>query len=546
MDANEAASDHADAVDQPFAYVVSLGSRCVVARFLRDQGLRNFAGPFDWVYSSAAMIRHCLKEDLKTFLDPDCIVPAGKAVGHSFYGKMLGRRVVFPHHKPDEEEDRNHFLRSAKRLRQVLASPERKLFVLAHLVKSRKDLERLKAEEGPQKGSPPESSGVLELERLFQDLKQLSVENFELLAVHIVESSAQRGSAQMPSLGPPRLLRDSGPGRERLLVHEMHCRGDCTGIYFKVEEDESALRSIIVGTGNARRRFNLLPDPLPPHRGCPDGRRKKKMGDVPPAGSDRASAGGGGSSGSRTSFKAKFKSLVANAEAEPQIANAASGNQAAEVLSKVRRRIVSKRPMEPSDGGNDLETSMRPKRQQLAHEVEAPVFVEDSLDPLDSSEAVGEDASDDDRVLRQIAELGQDGEVDIELELEQLAADSEEALQLAVASARAEAVSAASSLSPFDGALRMALEASVVDFEADARRRREADLGQRALDALGVRNGSNGFVAPVVPGTSPPAAAADDLTLQRRGQLMQLGFSSQKSEEAARRCSTVEACVEWI
>ena len=34
-------------VTEPFRYAVSLGSRCLVARLLRDNGLRRWAGPLD-------------------------------------------------------------------------------------------------------------------------------------------------------------------------------------------------------------------------------------------------------------------------------------------------------------------------------------------------------------------------------------------------------------------------------------------------------------------------------------------------------------------
>ena len=36
--------------------------------------LRKYAGPFDWLYSSADMIRHCLEDGFRAFLDRDQLI----------------------------------------------------------------------------------------------------------------------------------------------------------------------------------------------------------------------------------------------------------------------------------------------------------------------------------------------------------------------------------------------------------------------------------------------------------------------------------------
>ena len=158
----------------------------------------------DWVYSSAEMVRHCFANDFEDFLDVSRIVPAGASVsfagsarwsecatgvlvigvpiffrgktwGHATYGKMLNRRVVFPHHDPGGKE-RQHFVRCAERLLHVLAQPGRKLFVIVHIVRSRGSLQ-----SGTVQGNSEQVG------QLYEQLCQRGVRDFELLAVHLVE-----------------------------------------------------------------------------------------------------------------------------------------------------------------------------------------------------------------------------------------------------------------------------------------------------------------------------------------------------------------------
>ena len=60
---------------QPFEHVISLGSSCAIALFLRQQRLRVHAGPFDWIFSSARMVAACLDDDFACFLDPAQYAP---------------------------------------------------------------------------------------------------------------------------------------------------------------------------------------------------------------------------------------------------------------------------------------------------------------------------------------------------------------------------------------------------------------------------------------------------------------------------------------
>ena len=50
--------------------VISLGLHCAPAMILKKTGLRRFSTPFDWTFSTPAMVRHCLEDGFRTFLDP--------------------------------------------------------------------------------------------------------------------------------------------------------------------------------------------------------------------------------------------------------------------------------------------------------------------------------------------------------------------------------------------------------------------------------------------------------------------------------------------
>lgn len=235
-----------------------------------NEELRRYAGPFDWIYSSAEMVRHCLEDNFVTLLDPFQVVKAGASWGHRMYAKMLGRCVVWPHHDP-KSKDRCHFTRSCERFRRVLLCPERKLFVFASLVKSQKELEIVRSADSA-------GNSNAEVLRLFEHMRRHGVQNFEIVAVQVVESNVGESRHHIPQVRP---VRDTGPGSERLIVYELHCKGKCTGIYFKEKADEEALRRLLRGgtDGLPVRHFNLLPDPLPPSIGE---RRRGRMGDPAP------------------------------------------------------------------------------------------------------------------------------------------------------------------------------------------------------------------------------------------------------------------------
>jgi hypothetical protein len=81
---------------------VSIGPYCETSMILDQQGLRRHAYPFDFIFSSLAIVRHCIGDAFATFLDKsqyrqgDTIMQAR----HAFYcsDAFLGTPVLYKHH----------------------------------------------------------------------------------------------------------------------------------------------------------------------------------------------------------------------------------------------------------------------------------------------------------------------------------------------------------------------------------------------------------------------------------------------------------------
>lgn len=212
------------------------------------------------------MVKDCFENDFKKFLDRSQVVRSGVQWGHKHYSKMLGRGIIWPHHEP-RVKDRILFERAVTRLRQIVASSERKLLILAQVMDSARDLGK--------------SSSTEDAQKLFDYLRKTrSIKNFHLLVINVVKENASlAGKSPLVRLGVT-----GGSSAETLSTMDLHCLGDCTGVRFKRPADDKALRALIAGDGCAKagRRFDLLPDPLPPRQGVV-AKKNVRLGEVAPS-----------------------------------------------------------------------------------------------------------------------------------------------------------------------------------------------------------------------------------------------------------------------
>jgi hypothetical protein len=121
--------------------VCSLGSFCHTASHLERYHMRNCAYPFDWTLSSPQMIIDCLRDDFRTFLDPThhVTVEPGISSNHLIYGSMVwgknfdgifNQHLTFAHKDVTIADHYAYYQRCVQRFRDLLATPEPKLFIL--------------------------------------------------------------------------------------------------------------------------------------------------------------------------------------------------------------------------------------------------------------------------------------------------------------------------------------------------------------------------------------------------------------------------------
>lgn len=107
-------------------YVCSLGTLCHTAFILKELYLKKASYPFDWVYTSPTLVKACLDDDFKLFLDKSEYISLNStSCAHKTYGRL------FNHRNPLENEaDYAYTVRCVERFRTVLQSPEPKLFII--------------------------------------------------------------------------------------------------------------------------------------------------------------------------------------------------------------------------------------------------------------------------------------------------------------------------------------------------------------------------------------------------------------------------------
>lgn len=127
----------------------SLGGLCHSAQLLKINGLKKASYPFDWIFSNIKMVKHCIEDDFKTFLDKSQYSDyttnttlRENQCEHSIYGEMVFKgehKVIFNHHNPlSSETDYAYLERCVDRFRELLKSEEPKTFVMFEYVKNLK------------------------------------------------------------------------------------------------------------------------------------------------------------------------------------------------------------------------------------------------------------------------------------------------------------------------------------------------------------------------------------------------------------------------
>lgn len=115
---------------------ISLGTHCYTSWVLKSAGLKTASMPFDWLFSSSRMIRHCLDDDFATFLDRDFYrpvpieereAPSANVCQHLYYLENFGVKFVFNHRDPTTDVDYKYIQRCVERFRLAARDEGRKI-----------------------------------------------------------------------------------------------------------------------------------------------------------------------------------------------------------------------------------------------------------------------------------------------------------------------------------------------------------------------------------------------------------------------------------
>ena len=292
-------------------HVLSLGTTCLTARLLGDVGARAFAAPFDWIFSSPAIVSTVLADGGSTLLDPSMYFRAtadGK-VGHYLLspllpkppGRLSARGIIFNHHDPlGRQEDHAYLERAVARLRLTLASPCAKLFVVLAI-----------------QGRTPVVKE--EVESLLHGLAAVSncAASTELVVINI-----KLGSAQPPCA---RLTGTLTIGHAMLRSLDFCCFGGLgpSGVTLEDEGDRAALLAAIFAShpGMLDSLDRLAPDPLQGAAWHPStsgvARASQSTWVAGRAGGDRKYADDGYLTAARGIFTARRRKTTSGAGARP-------------------------------------------------------------------------------------------------------------------------------------------------------------------------------------------------------------------------------------
>ena len=133
---------------------VSIGTFCHAASALREAGLRQWSGPFDWIFSTPTLVADAIEEDFENFLSPrylqsvpeHALTPGTKRqCRHLLFEERYRLPTLFNHHDPVScQEDREALTRAVGRFRSALANPRGNIFfMLTDRPREEADLDRL-------------------------------------------------------------------------------------------------------------------------------------------------------------------------------------------------------------------------------------------------------------------------------------------------------------------------------------------------------------------------------------------------------------------
>lgn len=233
--------------------------------------------PFDWTFSLPAMVRDCLDDDFRAFLDPREYIAIGKrgaGAGHTRYSELRlpgrWRGFTFLHHDPlRKRKDFDYFKRCVERFRDAARAPGRKLFVVSCLVDSLRSLHEIKMDRPSLRSETffDESKGIrghkaswgyfapLEVVKLFESLQHFGVSDFKLVALVLCIGDASVAEKEPVILGIPLdLQKAAADASSNCVMFEIHlgesgaCGAEADPFkFFEASHDEAFTTAVLGG-----------------------------------------------------------------------------------------------------------------------------------------------------------------------------------------------------------------------------------------------------------------------------------------------------------
>lgn len=110
--------------------IISLGSNCYIASYLKEHNLKKESYPFDWIFSYPYDILHMLKDEFKEFLNKENYLIKDELSKFNYHKLYKPNLRMFNHKNPYNIEDHQYYQRCVKRFMNILKEKNEIVFVL--------------------------------------------------------------------------------------------------------------------------------------------------------------------------------------------------------------------------------------------------------------------------------------------------------------------------------------------------------------------------------------------------------------------------------
>jgi predicted phosphohydrolase len=103
--------------------IISLGSNCYIASYLKENKIKLASYPFDWIFSYPLDICHMINDNFNEFLNKENYLIKDEVITYNYHKMYIPDLRMFNHHNPFKNDDHEYFKRCINRLMDVLKNP---------------------------------------------------------------------------------------------------------------------------------------------------------------------------------------------------------------------------------------------------------------------------------------------------------------------------------------------------------------------------------------------------------------------------------------